>query len=112
MSNKTRRKLRFQCQMCNKYFEATRSDAKYCSHTCASKASYHRKRISKNKNSRLLSGAVMQDVRTLRRYSHEAADVVERVATICGTDIANEVLDGYWSILNAFKADLTPTGAV
>lgn len=108
MARKPRRKLRFQCHVCGKYFEASRSDAKYCSHTCASKASYRRKQIAKSKSSRLLSVSEMQDVATLRKYSQEAADVVERVASVCGTDIAQEVLDGYWALLVALKVDLSP----
>lgn len=58
--------------------------------------------------SRILSGGSWDDTQKLRQYSHEAADVVEHVAAICGKDIADKVLDGFWALLNSFNVDLSP----
>lgn len=100
------RTLQKRCPVCGKTFEAKRSDQMYDSPKCRSLASYYRRSTEKNIKGRLLSHAERRDVYTLRKYSAEAADVVDRVAAVCGVQIAQEVLDGYWSILVALGVQL------
>jgi hypothetical protein len=96
------------CPVCHKTFEASRSDKLYCSRNCKSTAYNRRQSAQRSMKSRVLSGGSWQDTLKLRQYSQEAADIVEHVAAVCGKDMADKVLDGYWALLTAFNVDLSP----
>lgn len=87
------------CNFCQKSYYPSRSHSLYCSGNCRSKAYYARQRSEKAVSSHVLTRQQLSDVETIKTYSWEAARAVIEIATFCGRDMADKVLDGMWDLL-------------
>jgi reverse gyrase len=87
------------CVFCNGSYQSRRSHSQYCSANCRSKARYARQRSEKAVSSHVLTRQQLSDVETIKTYSWEAARAVIEIATFCGRDMAEKVLDGMWDLL-------------
>jgi hypothetical protein len=80
-----------------------RAGAKWCSEKCRKKASYHRVKANSRLPQRL---GALQDISTVRKFSHESADNLLQIRALVGDEIGDMALDAVWALLVAFNVDL------
>lgn len=88
-----------KCEVCRKSLEGKRMGAKYCTPSHRQWAYNNRKRIARKQLTYLVDPDATADLKFLESISKPAADMVRRVASLAGRDIASDVLGGVWDVL-------------
>lgn len=83
-----------QCPICEKRFVSVRSDAVYCSPNCRSRADRSRRANELRALKYGLSPSAKSDLHQVRVYAPGLAESVEHVASVCGREQAERLLDG------------------
>lgn len=88
------------CVVCGNAIVGKRTGAKTCSNACRSKAYYRRQTAQRKWKASNLDLFDQQDLQRIGRISFDAAQMVVKVASISGRDVAREVLDSMCDLLS------------
>lgn len=87
------------CVICNKPINGKRRGAKTCSNACRSKAYYKRQTAQRKWKASNLDMFDNEDLQRIGRISFSAAEMVVKVSTIGGRDMARALLDSMADLL-------------
>jgi predicted nucleic acid-binding Zn ribbon protein len=88
------------CVICSKPIIGKRRGAKTCSNACRSKAYYKRKSADRKWKAANLDMFDNQDLRRIGRISFSAAEMIVKVSTIGGREMARELIDSITDLLS------------
>lgn len=87
------------CEVCRRSYFRKNSRGRFCSNKCRQWAFDNRKRVLKRAAGYELTPEQLDDVNAIKVVSPDASQVVLKVCSLAGKDLASEVLDAVWDVM-------------
>lgn len=91
--------MKKKCLWCERFYNASKVNQKYCKKSCTSAASRSRNQAAKNATRCNLSTDDLADVSAIRTVSSECADYILTICAIAGAENGKAALDAIWDFI-------------